>query len=48
MPPDRTTFRAESHQPDKLSLKSKNANLYHQKLKTDGLRENYPNRFFPW
>ena len=33
MPPDRTTFRPESHQPDKLSFKSKNANFYIKKWK---------------
>ena len=46
MTPDRTTFRPESHQPDKLSFKSKNANFYHQKIKTDGLRENYTKLLF--
>ena len=46
MPPDRTTFRPESPQPDKLSFKSKNANFYHQKMKMNGLRENYTKLFF--
>ena len=44
--PGRTTFRPESQQPDKLSFKSKMLICIHQKMKTDGLRENYPKLLF--
>ena len=44
--PGRTTFRPESQQPDKPSFKSKMLICIHQKMKTDGLRENYPKLLF--
>ena len=39
--PGPTTFRPESQKPDKLSFKSKMLTFIHQKMKTNGLRENY-------
>ena len=34
MAPDRTTFRPERQQPDKLSFKSKMLTFIHEKMKT--------------
>ena len=56
MAPDRTTFRPERQQPDKLSFKSKMLTFIHEKMKTwkllfmkkwkNDLRENYTKLLF--
>ena len=48
MPPDRTTFRPESQQPDKLRFKSKTANFYSSKNENGWFEGKLYKTLVPW